>query len=380
VSRPLRVLALEPFFDGSHRAALEVWARRVPAEWTLLTLPGRHWKWRMRGAAAYFASRPELAADFDLVFATSFVPLAEMVGLAPKLAAVPKVLYFHENQLAYPSRSDTRDPKDHHFGMTQLVSGLCADALWFNSAYNRDSFVEAGRQLLQRMPDRVRPGWIAEIEQRSAVVPVPLDLPDLTADALEREPSRLGADGPLLLWAHRWEHDKGPDLWADCVATLAREGWLFRVALAGQRFRTVPPAIERLRADWPDRIVHAGFLERSEYEATLMQADVAVSTARQEFFGISMLEATHFGARPLVPDGLAYPELYRRQYRYPPGQPTSALRELLRRWHAGERLRGDRRHLTAPFHEPAWASASARFEALVGGRSSARPGGSLQSP
>jgi glycosyltransferase involved in cell wall biosynthesis len=41
----------------------------------------------------------------------------------------------------------------------------------------------------------------------------------------------------------------------------------------------------------------------------LQQADVIVSTARHEFFGLSVLEAMSAGVVPLLPNRLSYPEL-----------------------------------------------------------------------
>jgi hypothetical protein len=41
-----------------------------------------------------------------------------------------------------------------------------------------------------------------------------------------------------------------------------------------------------------------------------------VSTATNEFFGLAMVEACYAGASPLVPDRLAYPEIYPASFRY----------------------------------------------------------------
>ena len=202
----MRILYVEPFEGGSHAAFSRALMGAVDAAWTPLTLPGRHWKWRMRGSAAYFAQvhAATLAQPYDLLVASSYVPLAELVGLAPSLSAVPRVLYFHENQLAFPTLGP-QQPRDHHFGFTQLVSALAADRCVFNSAYNRDSFLEAADALLRRMPDAVPKGWVETIRSRAVVLGVPMPLTDAPV-----APAAPHPDGPLLLWNHRWEHDKNP--------------------------------------------------------------------------------------------------------------------------------------------------------------------------
>jgi hypothetical protein len=48
--------------------------------------------------------------------------------------------------------------------------------------------------------------------------------------------------------------------------------------------------------------------ERHDYESSLLEADIFVSTADHEFFGIRILEGLAAGAFPLVPEKLAYPE------------------------------------------------------------------------
>jgi glycosyltransferase involved in cell wall biosynthesis len=56
--------------------------------------------------------------------------------------------------------------------------------------------------------------------------------------------------------------------------------------------------------------VHWGYLPtRADYVALLSQADLVISTAEHEFFGISVLEAICAGAFPLLPNRLSYPEL-----------------------------------------------------------------------
>ena len=51
-----RILYLEPFDGGSHAAFTRTLTGGLDYDWTVLTLPGRHWKWRMRGAAPWFGA------------------------------------------------------------------------------------------------------------------------------------------------------------------------------------------------------------------------------------------------------------------------------------------------------------------------------------
>ncbi len=359
----MRILYVEPFEGGSHAAFSRTLMGAVNADWTALTLPGRHWKWRMRGSAAYFAQvhAETLARPYDLVLASSYVPLAELVGLAPALQPVPRLLYFHENQLAFPTQVPAQ-PRDHHFGFTQLVSALAAQRCAFNSAFNRDSFLEAAADLLSRMPDAVPPGWVETIRARSVVLGVPLPLTEDPVAQAQRD-----SRGPLLLWNHRWEHDKNPDTCLHGLATLAGEGVPFRVAVCGHRFSRTPAIFEQTRPALAERAVHWGPADPARYRGLLDTADVVLSTAHHEFFGISVVEAVHHGARPLVPDRLAYAELWPERFRYRDDAAFApALRAVLA---GGEPLRADRRELTRPFSVPALIP---RFERLFEDVASAR--------
>jgi glycosyltransferase involved in cell wall biosynthesis len=56
-------------------------------------------------------------------------------------------------------------------------------------------------------------------------------------------------------------------------------------------------------------VVARGFLDRPDYEALVDRADVVVSAAKGENFGIAVVEAIAAGAWPVLPDALAYPEI-----------------------------------------------------------------------
>ncbi len=122
-------------------------------DWRLLTLPARYFSWRIRGAPlSWLAEQHEvLHQSYDLLIATSMVDLATLKGLVPSLAATPTLLYFHENQFAYP-KSATQHP-GVEAQMVNIYGALAADRVLFNSAYNRDSFFSGARALLSRLPD-----------------------------------------------------------------------------------------------------------------------------------------------------------------------------------------------------------------------------------
>lgn len=356
----MRILYCEPFEGGSHARFTRALTSGVRADWTVLTMPPRHWKWRMRGSAIWLAGRPETERDHELLFAGSYVPLAELLGLRPNLASIPSVLYFHENQLAYPVQDEHTKERDFHFGFTQLVSAEAATCCLFNSAYNRRSFLDEARALLSRMPDAVPSGWVDRIEAKSRVLGVPLSLPEVQIEEVEDR-----TRGPVILWNHRWEHDKDPETFFFALDRLASRV-PFRVIICGERYRRAPPIFEEARRQLGDRVIHFGYADSEEdYRALLMQSHLAVSTARHEFFGVSVLEAVQYGARPVVPDRLSYLELFPAEYRYQEGALEVVLEDLCRRFIAGEDLRRDRRGLTAPFGPPLLERYASLFDELV---------------
>ncbi|GAG23563.1 unnamed protein product, partial [marine sediment metagenome] len=125
----MNVLALEPYYGGSHQAFLDGWIARSRHQWTTLTLPPHKWKWRMRHASVTFAesARQRGAADrpWNVLFASDMLNLAEFLGLAEEaVRRVPAVAYFHESQFTYPVRRS--DARDLHFALTNTTTALAA--------------------------------------------------------------------------------------------------------------------------------------------------------------------------------------------------------------------------------------------------------------
>ncbi|MEN6429554.1 MAG: DUF3524 domain-containing protein, partial [Coriobacteriales bacterium] len=261
---------------------------------------------------------------WDLVYASTFINLAEFIALAgPAVAGVPSIVYFHENQLVYPTRYTAE--WDYQFPLTNITSALVAGECLFNSNWTMDSFLDGIPAFLRQFPDHVPTGVTERIAAKSRVLAPPFDPAPFDAAPVVR------GDRPRIAWPHRWEHDKDPQAFFAAVAELAAEGLDFEVAVLGQSFHDAHDEMTRAAAPLGDRLVHMGEPgDREAYAALLASADVAVSTARNEFFGLAMIEACYAGCTPLVPDRLAYPEIYPVSYRYrTPGELVARLRSLV---------------------------------------------------
>jgi glycosyltransferase involved in cell wall biosynthesis len=264
--------------------------------------------------------------------------MAELISLRPDLACLRKVYYFHENQLTYPARNEeaakSAGQRDWSLSWGQIVSCLVADTILFNSHYNMKSFLGGIPRLLSKVPKNTRPrGIVARIEAKSHVAFFPLHI-NPSVPLADGEAPHLSASSALLaknvpsgksvepilhiVWAHRWEHDKNPEMLFRVLLELKEKGLLFVVSILGESFSESPDvfrvARERLGAEY---IRHWGFLtSRREYLSVLLSADVAVSTADHEFYGVSTLEAAWQGCYPLCPNRLVYPDFFPKECLY----------------------------------------------------------------
>jgi len=305
----LHILVLEAYDGGSHKQFLDGLIQYSRHQFTRLSLPARKWKWRMRGSALYFAEqlaqKPSAELEkIDLVFTSDMTAGADLRALLPRpLDQTPLIMYFHENQLTYPVSPE--DVRDYQYGFTNITSCLAAQAVWFNSRYHMENFLQAAKELLGKMPDFVPSNVIETISKCSRVMPLGLE-PELFKGVTPKKT----ATSPTLLWNHRWEYDKNPDEFFQVLFDLDQAGIDFRLIVAGEQFREVPPVFETARKKLALRIDHFGFVDdRTKYLDLLRQADVVVSTAHHEFFGLAVLEAIAAGCYPLLPRRLSYLEL-----------------------------------------------------------------------
>ncbi|WP_340674159.1 tRNA-queuosine alpha-mannosyltransferase domain-containing protein [Microbulbifer salipaludis] len=306
----MKVLLLSAYDADSHKR----WRRGLVAaipdwQWTVLTLPPRYFSWRVRGNSLSWGRGDALTVlrqPWDLVVTTSMTDLASLRGFVPELGRVPTVVYFHENQFDYPVTGDAVPSVEPQ--LLNIYTALCGDLLLFNSEYNRRTLLEGAEVLLHKLPDQVPGGVCRELEDKSRILPVPLET--AAFEVAGEKNQRL-----TFVWNHRWEHDKGPDILLAALRRFGRQQVPFTLHMVGQQFRRQPAEfahIQKLLGKL-DALGAWGYRESvAEYRQLLAESHGVLSTARHDFQGLSVLEAVAAGCQPLVPDHLAYPEWFGR--------------------------------------------------------------------
>jgi len=302
-----RFLFLEPFYGGSHREFADGWRENSSYDLHLHTLPARFWKWRMRGAALYFARRIKNPGEYCGLIVTDLLSLADLKALWGR-ACPPTLLYVHENQLTYPLAPG--EQLDLHYGFTNVTTALCAERVLFNSDTHYKAFFDELPRFVNRMPE-YRPKWVSEEIRKKSTVLYPgcrfspeeeIDLPE-------------AGEPPLIIWNHRWEFDKNPELFFFVLRQVDETGKEFRLALLGENFQKVPKAFIAARRRFRQSIEQYGYVSpREQYLSWLRRGAIVISTADQENFGISVVEAVRHGCFPLLPRNLSYPELIPEEF------------------------------------------------------------------
>ena len=102
--------------------------------------------------------------------------------------------------------------------------------------------------------------------------------------------------------------------------------------MIGQAYSQIPDAFSNGKERFADKIINWGFLpSRADYINVMNNADIAISTANHEFFGVTMVEAALAGCLCFVPNALSYPEIFPKEVRYnTEAQLAKMLRQAIR--------------------------------------------------
>ena len=314
------VLFAESFYGGSHRHFADGLNKSSRHNISLAAMPARYWKWRLKGAGFHFYRNWNLR-DYDCLFVTSMTDVSQLKALERRCP--PVILYMHENQLTYPRPKGVK--RDMHAEMLQVSSCLSADRILFNSEYHRNAFFEALPAHLRSYPE-YRPDWIIpRLKKKSGVL-----YPGLAPEDTPLKSGKTPPGPPHILWNHRWEFDKQPQVFFSVLKSLKEEGVPFRLSLLGECAMIEPTEFLKARETFKNELVHFGYVpSHGKYLKLLASADITVSTAIQENFGISVMEALRAGLYPLLPDRLSYPELIPAQFH--PSVLYRGKKHLLRR-------------------------------------------------
>ncbi len=303
------ILIVEPFYADSHKQWLDGFIKYSSHNVQKLTLPGRHWKWRMHGGAITLAVKyKELNFKPHLILCSSMLDLNIFSSLLKKeISEIPIAIFFHENQISYPwspNDKDTNLNRDRHYGFINYSSALAADAIFFNSRYHKNSFLKSLEVFLKPFPDYQNLETMDSIALKSEVLYLGLDYQKIRKSSIINK-NKI----PILIWNHRWEFDKNPELFFNTLFRLKTEKVAFQLIVLGKEYASCPDIFHKAKIHLQEEILHWGFTsDYNQYVKLLQKADILPVCSNQDFFGISVVEAIYCGATPILPKRLSYPE------------------------------------------------------------------------
>jgi len=303
----LEILYIEPFYTGSHKKWIDSYKKYSKHNIQILSLPGKKWKWRMHGGAITLAEMyNELNKKFDLIICSDMLNLPVFKTLCNNIESTKTVMYFHENQLSYPWSPLDKDlilKRDLHYHYINYTSSLISDYNYFNSDYHLKSYISGLTKYLKKMPDLRNEHTIENIANKSSSIPIGCDI--------EAPKNITNQKQPIILWNHRWEYDKNPELFFKTLFTLKNKKIKFKLIVLGEKYNEYPDIFNIAQKKLNNEIIHFGYCgSHDEYIKWLKKANILPVTSNQDFFGISIVEAVTYGSYPILPKRLTYPELF----------------------------------------------------------------------
>lgn len=302
----MNILAIEPFYSGSHKAFLKGIRKYSSHNIIPIKLNYKGWKWRMHGDSVTLAQLTKQIDDkIDLLFTSSMTNLPAFLALNnPRFAHTPTIMYMHDNQFTRPIPAG--ETRDMTYCYINYISMLVADKLLFSSQFHLDDLLQALPGFLENYPGDKHYSTVEQIREKSVIMHPGMDLQGFT----DTPDTRKANENPVIVWNQRWQFDRNPAMFFRVMNRLNDIDLKFDLILAGDTMHQKPEEFEKAWQRYGNQITHFGYVEDLEnYSRLLHSGDIVVSTATYEFFCIPILEAIYCGCHPLVPNSLHYPEL-----------------------------------------------------------------------
>ena len=273
-NKKLNICLIEPFYSGSHKKWADEYQKYSYHNIEILSLKGIYWKWRMHGGAItlaeQFNKKYHNQSLPDIIITTDMLNLPLFSSFINKL--IPTITFFHENQLTYPWSSNDRDKiknRDHHYGFINYSTALKSDKIMFNSNFHLESFINALKKFLKQFPDYRGLSNIEKIKEKSIAAYLGLNLKKFDNYKIKSK-NKV----PIILWNHRWEYDKNPNLFFQSLKIIKQANIKFNLVVVGEQFETEMPIFKMARKYFSNELLHIGYCKSfKEYANWLWKSD-----------------------------------------------------------------------------------------------------------
>jgi len=161
----------------------------------------------------------------------------------------------------------------------------------------------------------------AKVHDDAPIIPLGVDLSGI--DQASSEAHRGRDDFVHVYWGHMWRTQKDPETAVEILQAVAKACPRVRMTI-GREHSWGPPehspqefqtrllrAISDLRKFAPTRVhVRQTYQDSADYWRFMGSVDISFSCAREETFGLAMMEHAAAGVACVVPDNMCYPEIH----------------------------------------------------------------------